>query len=353
MSKAVPLASRLLPWYADHGRHDLPWRKTQDAYALYLAEIMLQQTRVETVIPYYHRFLARFPHWQSLAEAPLDDVLALWSGLGYYARARNAKRCAEQILAVHGGHFPVDLSAAMDLPGVGRSTAAAVLASAYGQQQAILDANARRVLFRYHGLEGLPRAAANEHRLWQLAVEETPPNAHVYNQAIQDLGALLCRSQQPQCGWCPLSDLCRGKDKPLQAGASRQARPQRLAVFLGLEDEQGRLLLERRPQKGIWGGLWALPWVEVSSLELSVECCDALLAKAAKEYGVQLQFQKLSKVYRHVFTHFDLQYVILWAGLRVLALGDAASARLISRADSQALGLPSPLRRLLDDGQRG
>lgn len=343
--KRPPLAELLLPWYAEAGRHHLPWRQNRDTYRLYLAEIMLQQTRVETVQPYYQRFLARFPTWQSLAAGDLDTVLALWSGLGYYARARNAHAAAQRVVQVFGGEFPHALEAAMTLPGVGRSTAAAVLASAYGQRQAILDANARRVLFRYHGLRGAPRDAANERRLWQLAEQETPAQAHDYNQAIQDLGALFCLSRRPRCANCPLQGPCAGPETA-PAVASPPVKPRRPAWFLFARSDDDRVLLEQRPQRGIWGGLWALPWFVPA--DPAAEDFTALQQWAEGEYALHLEIAAAQPWRQHVFTHFQLDYRVIEARLQAFGIAETRSKTSLFSTDQLAtLALPSPLRRLL------
>ncbi|MEL5848666.1 MAG: A/G-specific adenine glycosylase [Candidatus Igneacidithiobacillus chanchocoensis] len=343
--KRLPLADLLLPWYAEAGRHHLPWRQNRDTYRLYLAEIMLQQTRVETVQPYYQRFLARFPTWQSLAAGDLDTVLALWSGLGYYARARNAHAAAQRVVQVFGGEFPRTLTEAITLPGVGRSTAAAVLASAYGQRQAILDANARRVLFRYHGLHGGLRDLANERLLWQLAEQETPVQAHDYNQAIQDLGALYCLSRRPRCASCPLQGPCAGPGSAPVASPVA-AKPRRQAWFLLARSDDDRILLEQRPQRGIWGGLWALPWFDPA--DPAAEDFSALWQWAEGEYALHIEIAAAQPWRQHVFTHFQLEYQVIDA--RLQAFGSAETARknaLFSADQLSTLALPSPLRRLL------
>ncbi|WP_308389167.1 A/G-specific adenine glycosylase [Acidithiobacillus sp. AMEEHan] len=339
------IASRLLPWYWQFGRHDLPWRQSRDPYPLYLAEVMLQQTRVETVKPYFHRFLARFPSWQALADASLDEVLSLWSGLGYYARARNAHAAAQMVVASYHGQFPADLAQAVELPGVGRSTAAAVLASAYGQRQAILDANARRVLFRYHGLTGNARSLQKERLLWQLAEQETPAAAHEYNQAIQDLGALLCLARKARCGECPLHGPCAGPATPTPL--LHPDKPVRFACFLLLRAEDGRVLLEKRPNRGIWGGLWALPWYGFAGPDEPPELAETLHNWAQEEYALRLRLGEWHPWKRHTFTHFHLEYQVVEAGVSVGAIGEARRALSLFAPEQLAqLALPSPLRRL-------
>ncbi len=348
------MAELLLPWYRRCGRHDLPWRKTQDDYALWLAEILLQQTQVRTALPYYGRLLAHFPRWQDLASAPLDAVLAQWSGLGYYARARNAHRAAQMVVRDHGGRFPKDRASAMALPGVGRSTAAAVLASAYGQDEAILDANARRVLFRAAGLVGEPRSAANDRRLWQLAAMETPRGtAHDYNQAIQDLGAIHCRSRRPDCPGCPLRPRCRAAARPELLNryeqTHRSERPQRYATLLLARDAAGRVLLHRRPEHGIWGGLWSLPILDATQILADPDQRAQALERYASACGLRLKAQSLDPVRRHLFSHFQLEYAVLHAQLRAEVVADGDFGLVCQDIGSAlGLGLPSPIRRLLE-----
>ncbi len=352
------MAARLLPWYADNGRHHLPWRHTVDAYALWLAEIMLQQTRVETALDYYPRFLEKFPGWESLASANLDDVLALWSGLGYYARARNAHRTAKLVAADWNGLFPDTLEEAMLLPGVGRSTAAAVLDSAYGQSQAILDANARRVLLRVHGLQGNPRAPAQEKTLWRLAEQETPDPAHEYNQAIQDLGSLVCLSKRPRCTNCPLMGVCRGSpavtgeaSPQVSGGSGKRPRPKRFGLFLLALDGSGKVFLERRPEQGVWGGLWCLPLVyEETSLPGPEDLAEGA-ALAASRFGAVLRAGEILSFRQHVFSHFILEFATLPAFLPAMQqVPDALShGQLWAPGDALGLGLPSPIRRILEE----
>lgn len=361
----IPIAETLLDWYAHYGRHDLPWRQTRDPYRLWLAEIMLQQTQVESAKPYYARFLQALPNWQALAAAPQDQVLALWSGLGYYARARNAQRAAQEVVTGFGGHFPDTLEDAVTLPGVGRSTAAAVLASAYGQRQAILDANARRVLIRSHAIDADPKAAATQQWLWTLASALTPEDAHGYNQAIQDLGAMICTPRQPRCRNCPLASRCmahaQGRSHALPVTANRPPKPQRCAFFLLVADMEGRILLEKRPDSGIWGGLWCLPQAAPDGGEFSILCKDTLhsledtpavrqfLQEAwSRRLRLDLQLVALEKEQQHVFTHFHLRFRCAHARVLDSAVADsAATLRWYRPADALAQGLPTPIRRIL------
>jgi A/G-specific adenine glycosylase len=295
-------AAQLLAWYDTAGRHDLPWQKNSSPYRTWVAEIMLQQTQVGTVIPYFERFMGRFPDISSLAAAPLDEVLHAWSGLGYYARARNLHRAAGAIMTAHGGQFPDEHAAVCALPGIGRSTAAAILAQAFGQRHAILDGNVKRVLARRHTVEGWPGEARVERRLWALAELHTPAErVGDYTQAVMDLGATLCRRGRPACGDCPVAVGCAaralGRQADFPMARPRRSRPLRHTRMLLLRDAAGAVLLQRRPPQGIWGGLWCPP-------ELGAEPADAWVQRtlgAAIEAGPPLT------PVRHGFTHFELE----------------------------------------------
>jgi A/G-specific adenine glycosylase len=324
----VPFARRLLRWHARHGRHDLPWQHPRTPYRVWVAEVMLQQTQVATVIPYYERFLARFPDVAALAQAKRDEVLALWSGLGYYARARNLHDAARAILAHHGGEFPRDFDAALELPGIGRSTAGAILAQAFGARHPILEGNARRLFARHagiHGWPGEPRVAA---KLWRIA-EARLPKARLpdYTQAVMDLGATVCTARAPDCGRCPVASDCvarrRGIVARLPSPRPRRERAQRIAQLLLIENARGELLLERRPERGIWGGLWCPPVIE------------------GRRAGARV-VERLPAIH-HAFTHYDLEL----RPVRVRASaarrpGDWVKLRALSR-----YGLPAPVKKLL------
>lgn len=289
-------AARLLRWHARHGRHDLPWQSPRSAYRVWLSEVMLQQTQVGTVTPYFHRFVERFPDVHSLAAAPIDDVLALWSGLGYYARARNLHRAAQRIVREHGGVFPADIDAACALPGIGRSTAGAILAQAYGQRHAILDGNVKRVLARHSGTAGWPGETRVAQRLWRESEARLPETQLAdYTQAIMDLGASVCTARAPRCLPCPVSADCVARiadlSTQLPGPRPKRVRPQREQLLLLLRDEQAQLWFERRPPSGIWGGLWCLP-----TLETAQQLCA---------WG-EVSDEALSPI-EHSFTHFDLR----------------------------------------------
>ncbi|MCL4184284.1 MAG: A/G-specific adenine glycosylase, partial [Burkholderiaceae bacterium] len=257
------IAPRLIEWQRRHGRHDLPWQDTRDAYRVWLSEVMLQQTQVGTVVPYYLRFVARFPDVAALAAADDGEVLSLWSGLGYYSRARNLHRCAREVVARHGGAFPDDPRCLAALPGIGRSTAAAIAVFAFGRRAAILDGNVRRVLCRHAGVRGFPGERAVENTLWRIAESELPQTGvEAYTQGLMDLGALLCTRTRPSCGACPIGADCRayreGSVAELPTPRPRRRVPlRRCEMFVVRRGDE--VLLERRPPSGIWGGLWSLP----------------------------------------------------------------------------------------------
>jgi len=292
---------RVLAWWREHGRKDLPWQREPTAYRVWVSEIMLQQTQVATVIPYFERFMERFPSLGELAAAPLDDVLQHWSGLGYYARARNLHKAARAVVEEHGGDLPQELEALCALPGIGRSTAGAILSLACGQVQPILDGNVKRVLCRYHGVEGWAGTTDVLRRLWTLAESHTPEgDAGPYTQAMMDLGATLCTRARPACERCPLAGDCVAlrddRQRELPASKPRRALPERETWFLMLCDAQGRVLLERRPPTGIWGGLWSLPEAATRA-----EADDWL----RREGGADVVWSPMAAL-THTFSHFRL-----------------------------------------------
>ena len=347
---AADFAQRVLTWFDAHGRHDLPWQRPATPYRVWVSEVMLQQTQVATVIPYFERFMARFPDVASLAAAEVDAVLHLWSGLGYYARARNLHRAARMIMTEHGGTFPTRFEAVHALPGVGRSTAGAIMSLALGQRYPILDGNVKRVLARHAALPGWPGQAAVEKRLWALSDSFTPATrAGAYNQAMMDLGATVCTRTRPACERCPVAADCAayaaGNPTDYPHRKPKRERPQRQVTMLLLERE-GELLLERRPPSGIWGGLWSLP-----------ECGpgDDWRAYCEHRYGVKPVAHRRWEVLTHTFSHFQLHITPLHA--RVTATGAAAmepgdTVWYNSRAPLTR-GLPAPTQRLLDQWQAG
>ena len=357
----VPIAERLVRWYARHGRKDLPWQREPTPYRVWVSETMLQQTQVGVVIGYYERFMARFPVFADLADAPLDDVLGLWSGLGYYSRARNLHRAAVIVRDRYDGQMPRDLDALVALPGIGRSTAGAILALSHGDRHPILDGNVKRVLCRYHGIDGWPGRSAVERTLWTLAERHTPhEDVATYTQAIMDLGATLCVRARPPCSLCPIEADCtarrEGTQARIPAPRPRRAVPRRQTAFLILRDPSGALLLERRPPSGIWGGLWCFP-----------ECDPAadIEATCRARFGVRPVTVTALAPIAHGFTHFrlDVQPILVEIGNDgATAVADSGESRRHApdavadpgesrwyAADAVAdIGLAAPVRRLIE-----
>lgn len=344
----APFAERLLAWFDIHGRHDLPWQHPRDPYRVWLAEVMLQQTQVTTVIPYFERFLKRFQTVQSLAAAPLDDVLAQWAGLGYYARARNLHRCAQAVVDTHDGHFPRDFDAIVQLPGIGRSTAGAILAQAYGERHAILDGNVRRVLARHGAIDGWPGRPKVQAQLWTLSERHLPQTRLAdYTQAIMDLGATLCLARSPQCLICPVAEDCRaridGTVARFPGPKPKKARPAREARLLLIRNAEGALLLERRPPVGIWGSLWSPPVLEGASAADEHQWCE--------QQGLRLYdaAPRALPPVAHAFTHYDLTLHPLEVQVEESGvLRESGRWRWVTIPDSKSLGLPAPIRKLLD-----
>ncbi len=336
-------ARALVRWQARHGRHDLPWQRTRDAYRIWLSEVMLQQTQVATVIPYYERFLARFPDVKSLAGAPLDDVLALWSGLGYYSRARNLHAAAQVAVESYGGGFPRTREALAALPGVGRSTAAAIAVFAFGGREAILDGNVKRVLARHFAVRGYPGEKRIENRLWKIAEAQLPAkNIERYTQALMDLGAGVCARKRPACASCPLRMSCeahaRGKEEAYPAPRPRRVLPRReISMLLLLR--KGEVLLEKRPPTGVWGGLWCLPEMPVGADPR--EYCE-------RRFGAKRIHATHLPLLRHGFTHFTLDVTPVVCRLEVAAsiLAEPGKVWLVLEEAAQA-AIPAPVRKLL------
>ena len=336
-------ASRLVAWHKQHGRHDLPWQNTRDPYRIWVSEIMLQQTQVSTVIPYFERFMARFPDVASLAQAHEDEVLAHWSGLGYYSRARNLHRAAQQVMARHAGVFPHDPAVIEQLPGIGRSTAAAIAAFAYGARCAILDGNVKRVLARYCAIDGYPGSKPVEDRLWREA-QRLLPTADVaaYTQGIMDLGATICTRTKARCGACPVAADCKAyaeqRVEELPSPRPRKPLPQReTAVLICLRGRE--VLLEKRPPTGIWGGLWSFP-------EAGVD--EDIAAVARARYGVYANKEQRLPNLVHTFTHFRLNISPrLLTGLQHSQAAREAGLMWISIEDALGAALPAPIRKLL------
>ncbi|MBS0293737.1 MAG: A/G-specific adenine glycosylase [Proteobacteria bacterium] len=342
----MEIAARVVCWQADHGRNLLPWQNTRDAYRVWLSEIMLQQTQVATVLDYYARFLARFPDVRQLAAAPQDEVLALWSGLGYYSRARNLHRCAQIVALQHGGQFPRTVPELAALPGIGRSTAGAIAAFCFGERAAILDGNVRRVLTRVLGFDADLAEARNERELWRLAEDLLPRDELEvcmprYTQGLMDLGAGICLPRNPSCMLCPLQEGCvarrDGNPQDYPVRTRRLKRSAQAWWLLLRQDADGRLWLERRPPAGIWAGLYCPPVYD------SRTALDAALPALGRAEDLP--------AFTHVLTHRDLHlHPVLAQGAEAAAkphCAESGQAGWFTPEQCLALGLPAPVRRLI------
>ena len=336
-------AAKVIRWQKRRGRHDLPWQNTRNAYRIWLSEIMLQQTQVATVIPYYRRFLQRFPDIKSLAAAPLDDVLALWSGLGYYSRARNLHRAAQQIVVARNGRFPRDFEAVLALPGVGRSTAAAICVFAFGERRAILDGNVKRLFARCFGISGYPGDAKTAASLWRVAGQQLPQrNVEAYTQGLMDLGAGVCTRSKPHCDACPVAQECvalrRGTISRLPARRPRKTLPQRRTHMLVLL-HAGQVLLEKRAPSGVWGGMWSLPEVAPGT---------DIAALCAQRYGAEVATREALPAIAHGFTHFKLDIEPQRLGVaRVVPRAAAPGVMWLPLEEALGAAIPAPVRRIL------
>jgi A/G-specific adenine glycosylase len=335
-------AEKLITWQQVYGRHDLPWQQTRDPYAVWVSEIMLQQTQVSAVIGYYERFMQRFPTIASLAEADQDEVMRYWSGLGYYSRARNLHHAAQTIMREHSGIFPTNFEVIQTLKGIGRSTAAAISVFAFNQRQTILDGNVKRVLSRLYAIDGWPGLPQVENRLWQLAEALLPEQGlAAYVQGLMDFGATFCTRNKPRCTDCPMQNQClayqQQKVAYLPAPKPRKVLPEKQVTMLMVLDA-GEILLERRPNQGIWGGLWSLP--ELLPTQIAVP-------HVLETFGMETETLEVLPVVWHTFTHFKLEITpqplqlvgrrpMLPPHMQWLALSDAISA-----------ALPTPIRTLV------
>lgn len=347
-------SAALIAWQQQHGRHALPWQNTRDAYRIWLSEIMLQQTQVAAVLGYYARFLERFPTVRDLAAAPVEDVMAQWSGLGYYTRARNLHKCAQRVVAEYGGVFPADPDLLADLPGIGRSTAAAIAAFSGGARAAIMDGNVKRVFARVFGIDTFPGERKTEQAMW-LRAEALLPEQGIesYTQGLMDLGATLCTRSSPDCARCPMQARCvafaTSRTKELPVRKPRKATPEKYTVML-LVVHGGQVLLEQRPGAGIWGGLLSLP--EVNGHVARDDDGDAAfdhdaVAQALLPFGVPESQERLNPV-THVFTHYRLRIapVMVTLARRAPLLADGRFVWLdVDRIADAAL--PSPVKKLL------
>lgn len=337
-------SQRLLAWFDRHGRNNLPWQQQTTPYRVWVSEVMLQQTQVATVIPYYQRFMQRFADVVALAEGDEEEVLALWSGLGYYSRARNLHKAAQQIRDQHKGSFPETFDEVVALPGVGRSTAGAILSIACGQQHPILDGNVKRVLSRYHAVDGWPGKREVERRLWELAGGHTPGQRTAdYTQAIMDLGATLCTRSRPDCENCPLAIDCearrQGRIGDFPGRKPRKSLPVKEVVMPVVLNDRGEVLLEKRPPSGIWGGLWSLPEC-ANEADMRIWCEKYLMEGVNGERLAQI---------KHRFSHYQLiiQPRRIALGSEGLKVADTGSMGWLPLSQIGELGLPSPIRTLL------
>jgi A/G-specific adenine glycosylase len=337
-------AARLLAWFDTDGRKDLPWQQSADPYAIWISEIMLQQTQVQTVIPYYERFMASFPTVAALANAELDEVLHHWSGLGYYARARHLHRAAAVIRDEHARRMPTDIDALIALPGIGRSTAGAILSLAFEQRHPILDGNVKRVLARHAAVGGWPGRTAVAKQMWELAEERTPQQRNAaYTQAIMDLGATVCTRSRPACVRCPLQADCEARltdsmgDFP--GRKPKKVKPLRQTTML-LASRDQRVFLERRPEAGIWGGLWSLP--ELGERSVEQWCHETLNVPASTTEAWELL--------RHSFSHYDLDIrpIVVRVDVPLSKVADGDNATWHRLDDLPPGGLAAPVKKLID-----
>lgn len=346
MKNTNSFANKLLAWFDQHGRKHLPWQQNITPYRVWLSEIMLQQTQVETVIPYFETFTATFPNVQALAEAPTDEVLHLWTGLGYYARARNLHKCAQKVTADYAGEFPATVEELAALPGIGRSTAGAIVSIAFGQPAPILDGNVKRVLARYHAVEGWPGNKQVENQLWNYASTYTPQTRCAdYSQAIMDLGATVCRRSKPDCELCPFYKECEARAAGTWADypgkKPKKALPVKTVAMLLLQNKDREILLYQRPASGIWGGLWSLPEIDV----------DADAAEHVRgHYGDFASMEALNP-FRHTFSHYHLDIHPLKVVLKKTpaAILESGTRLWYNPEQPQKLGLAAPVKKLLKE----
>ncbi len=342
-SPGAALAGHVVRWQKTHGRNSLPWQNTRDPYRVWLSEVMLQQTQVTTVIAYFERFISRLPDVAALAAAPEDEVLGLWSGLGYYSRARNLHRCAAEVVQTWGGKFPRRAAELETLPGIGRSTAAAIASLCFGERVAILDANVKRVLARVLGFGADLASSANERLLWDAATGLLPthdPSATMprYTQGMMDLGATVCHVRQPACAVCPLVSVCQarraGTPELFPVKTRKLKRSSQVVWLLRAHTRDGSVCLQRRPVPGVWAGLYCLPWFDTR--EELLACIPERYRNAADDH----------EVVKHALTHKDMYLHAVQIQLPPSAL-DATTGQWFGAQAWPVLGLPAPVRRLL------
>ncbi len=343
--REIEIAARVLAWFDRHGRKNLPWQQAISPYRVWVSEIMLQQTQVQTVIPYYERFMRELPSVRDLAQADADRVMHLWTGLGYYSRARNLQRTAQIVCEQYGDEFPDDVERLSELPGIGRSTAGAIAAIAFGKRAAILDGNVKRVLARLHAVDGYPGATAVHKTLWDFAEAHTPhQRIEDYTQAMMDLGATLCTRSKPACGACPLSDDCiaqqSGRSAEFPGKKPKKTLPAKSAQMLIIADARGDILLEKRPPTGIWSSLWVFPQIATD---------DDPIAYCAERLQLEVEIVERWAAYRHTFSHYhlDIEPVQLRVSKQANAISENERQLWYNLRNPAAIGLAAPVVKLL------
>ncbi len=346
MKVVTPFATAILEWYDAYGRKSLPWQQDKTAYTVWLSEIMLQQTQVATVIPYYQRFLERFPTVASLAAAEQDEVLHLWTGLGYYARARNLHKAAKMVVSEHNGEFPTDIEQLNALPGIGRSTAAAILSSVYKQPHAILDGNVKRTLARAFSVEGWPGQKKVENQLWEHAEQHTPKqDVDKYNQAMMDMGAMVCTRSRPKCTLCPINKLCssykHGNPLDYPGKKPKKEKPIKETWFIILYHE-GKVWLEQRPQSGIWGGLFCFPQSENAEIDHELDI------RSIAE--IQQHQRDTLIAFRHTFSHYhlDITPIVVQLSQQPHLIMEGTKGLWYNLKQPEEIGLAAPVKQLLE-----
>ena len=346
--KNFDFAAAVLDWFDRHGRTHLPWQQNPTPYRVWVSEIMLQQTQVATVIPFYENFMREFPTVQALAAAPVDTVMQHWTGLGYYARARNLHKAAMRLVADHGGEFPASVAAVAELPGIGLSTAGAIISLSRQQRAVILDGNVKRVLARFHAVDGVVTATATQQQLWQHAEASTPTaRVHHYNQAMMDLGATVCTRSKPACLLCPLASACAAHAEHEETAYPRKKAgktlPEKSAWLLLLVNEAGEVLLQQRPPAGIWGGLWSLPEYPHDG------DADALRRLLHKDWGLRRPRLELLPARDHVFSHYRLHMHPVHITVDSIEQTAEAATRWCKLGTTPPVGLPAPVKSLLEE----
>lgn len=343
---AFNFAGVLLKWHKQHGRHDLPWQQPRTPYRVWVSEIMLQQTQASTVVSYFETFMAKFPTLETLALASQEQVMQQWAGLGYYSRARNLHKTAQLCVSQHASQLPNNFESLLLLPGIGRSTAGAILSQAHGLPFAILDGNVKRVLARFHAIDGLLNSSATSKQLWQFAETHLPKdNLANYTQAMMDLGATVCTNRKPQCSTCPLMQNClafqSNRVEQFPNKAASKTIPIREIYALVMINTDNEILLEKRPNSGIWGGLFSLP-----------ESADISQAKSlAERFIEQPKAEYLLEPFTHQFSHFKLNIrPITWQNCaKKQQIRDNDQFRWVDRQQLAQFGLPAPIKKLLQD----